>query len=82
MRRLSLMAINVVCWSNDLLSLAKELQHGDRHNLVIALRTQYRLPLREAINRAAELHNAEVRAFLTLEARLGSVPITGTRIIQ
>jgi 5-epi-alpha-selinene synthase len=71
-RRLSLMAINVVCWSNDILSLAKELQHGDLHNLVIALCAQYKLTLREAINRAAELHNAEVRAFLILEAHLPS----------
>ncbi|GAC1638957.1 MAG: hypothetical protein NVS4B8_05370 [Herpetosiphon sp.] len=65
-------AINVVCWANDLLSLGKEMQHGDVHNLVIVLHHQYGLTWQEAYNRAAVLHNAEVRAFVALEQRLGT----------
>lgn len=69
-QRLALMANNVVCWSNDIISFAKEVQHNDVHNLVVTLRQHHRLTLQESINRAAELTNAEVRAFMALQEEL------------
>lgn len=70
--RLTLMANNVVCWINDLLSLHKELESGDVHNLVVVLRHEHQISWQEAAERAAALLNAEVRAYVDLERRLPS----------
>lgn len=70
-QRLALMANNVVCWSNDIISFAKESRHNDVHNLVVTLR-RHHLTLQKAIDRAAELTNAEVRAFESLQDQLPS----------
>lgn len=71
-QRLTLTANNVVCWTNDIVSLGKELKQGDVHNLVLALQHKHRLTLQEAMDRAAALHAAEVRSFIDLELRLPS----------
>jgi hypothetical protein len=63
------MTNNVISWANDLVSLEKERQSGDVHNLVIVLAAEERLPLCAAVERVAELHDAEVRAFITLSER-------------
>ncbi len=65
-------AINVVCWSNDILSLGKEMKMGDVHNLVLTLQHKYHLSLKESIARAAALHDNEVRSFINVEQRLPS----------
>lgn len=69
-QRLTTMANNIVCWANDIMSLPKEIKQGDVHNLVLSMRQTQRLTLQEAVNRAAALHDAEVRAFIELELRL------------
>lgn len=71
-KRLTRMASNVVCWANDIMSLAKEIKQGDVHNLVLTLRHKHHLTLQEALDRATALHDAEVRAFIDLELRLPS----------
>lgn len=71
-QRLTSMANNVVCWSNDLISLAKEIRHGDVHNLVLAIQHERRCDLPEAMARAAALHDHEVAGFLSLERRIPS----------
>lgn len=71
-QHLALMANNVVCWSNDIISFSKEVKHNDVHNLVVTLRHHQRLTLQEAIDRAAELTNAQVRSFLALQENLPS----------
>lgn len=63
---------NVVCWANDLFSLEKELKSGDVHNLVVVLSHAQGLTLPEAVERATEMHDAEVRGFLEAESRLPS----------
>lgn len=70
-QRLALMANNVVCWSNDIISFAKESRHHDVHNLVTTLRLT-QPTLQKAIDRAAGLTNAEVNAFIELQAHLPS----------
>jgi 5-epi-alpha-selinene synthase len=72
LQRLTSMANNVVCWSNDIISLEKELRHGDVHNLVLAIQHERRCDLREAVDHAATLHDDEVRGFLTLERQIPS----------
>jgi hypothetical protein len=71
-QRLTRMAINVVCWANDVLSLQKELKQGDVHNLVLVLQRQQGLTLQEALERVAALHDVEVRAFMDVELSLPS----------
>ena len=70
-KRLTLMANNVVCWSNDIISFAKESRHQDVHNLVATLRPT-QPTLQKAVNLAAELTNAEVNAFIELQTHLPS----------
>jgi len=70
-QRLTLMANNVVCWSNDIISFAKEFRHHDVHNLVAILCTT-QPTLQKAVDRAAELTNAEIKAFIDLQADLPS----------
>ncbi|MGX2040576.1 terpene synthase family protein [Methylocaldum sp. MU1018] len=64
------MANNVVCWSNDIISFAKEVQHNDVHNLVVTFQHHHRLSLQEAVRQTAELTNQEVRNFVALQERL------------
>jgi hypothetical protein len=71
-QRLVRRAVNVVCWSNDIVSLAKEIKQGDVHNLVLVLQHRHGISLQDAVYRAAALHDAEVRAFMDLEAELPS----------
>jgi 5-epi-alpha-selinene synthase len=63
---------NVVCWANDIISLEKEVQRGDVHNLVLVLQQKLDLSLQEAIDRAAEMYNAEIQMFVELEPHLPS----------
>jgi hypothetical protein len=64
------MANNVVCWSNDIISFAKEVQHHDVHNLVVTFQHHHRLSLQGAIQQAAEQTNKEVRDFIALKEQL------------
>ena len=65
---------NVVCWANDILSLEKEVRHGDVHNLVVAIEHEYQLSRSVAQRRAVEMHNAEVAEFCRLAHCLPTVP--------
>jgi 5-epi-alpha-selinene synthase len=64
------MANNVVCWSNDVISFAKEVRHNDVHNLVVTFQHHYQLSLQDAVRKAADLTNKEVRNFIALKERL------------
>ncbi len=71
-RQLAQTTSNVCGWFNDIVSLHKELDHGDIHNLVLILRHHRQLDLQTALNHAVEMHNQEVRTFLALEQALPS----------
>ncbi|MEJ7598128.1 MAG: terpene synthase [Kofleriaceae bacterium] len=68
--RLMRLANRAICWSNDLFSIRKELAHGDFHNLAIVLQHEEAIPLRDAIDRAVEMHDDAVRSFEHHEHRL------------
>lgn len=70
--RLAQTVSNVCGWFNDIVSLSKELDQGDIHNLVLILRHHRRLDLQTALDQAVEMHNQEVRTFLRLEQELPS----------
>jgi hypothetical protein len=72
LRRLEIMSINVVCWSNDIISFAKESKHHDVHNLVATLLSSQHLSLQKAISLATDMTNAEISAFIELEKQLPS----------
>ena len=63
---------NVICWSNDIFSLDKELRSGDVHNLVLILQHELHVSLQAAVDLVGERHNAEVQAFLATEQQIPS----------
>jgi 5-epi-alpha-selinene synthase len=71
-KRLNVLANHIICWSNDIISLAKEMQVGEVHNLVLILQREQGGSVEEALQRAATMHDEEVRAFVELEQRLPS----------
>lgn len=71
-QRLVELADRAVCWSNDILSLNKELQEGDVHNLVLVLMQAHCLSVQEALKEAARMYHEEVEGFLAGERALPS----------
>jgi hypothetical protein len=71
-RQLMEMTNNIICWANDLMSLDKELRHGDVHNLVLVLHHEQNHSIPKAIRLVATMHDVEVRRFQTLVASLPS----------
>lgn len=71
-RRLTLAANNIICWANDLVSLEKDIQEGEFHNLIILIQKEQRLSISQATKRVIDLHNAEVQMFLTTSTQLPS----------
>jgi hypothetical protein len=70
----TLLCCNIVCWSNDLFSLEKELCDGDTHNLVLVLRHERGYSLPEAIRETAAIHNRDVRQFREFSDQLKADP--------
>jgi 5-epi-alpha-selinene synthase len=66
---LETMANHHICWVNDILGVRREILEGNVNNLVLVLRDELDVPLQAAIDRAVALCDAELRAFLRLEAR-------------
>ncbi|EYF00967.1 terpene synthase family protein [Chondromyces apiculatus] len=67
-----LTANRIICYSNDILSLSKEIRHGDVYNLVILIQHEQGCSREEAIARATRLHDAELATYLDLERSLTS----------
>ena len=67
-RKLTETSRNIVCFSNDLFSLSKELNQVDKgeYNLVTVLKNKYHISMEEAIQRAAQIHDDLVREFILL----------------
>ena len=60
----------LVCWSNDLVSLDKELQQGDVHNLVQVLQDEHGLSLQRAVERTKQQHDETLDDYLDAERRV------------
>lgn len=65
---------NVVCWSNDIFSLAKEQARGDVNNLVVIVQHREHLTLQEAVERVNEMVTEQVRLFEETERALQEMP--------
>ncbi len=72
LERLSTSANNIISWTNDIISLDKEMARGDYHNLVLTLRHEHGLALQEAVHRAAGFIEGALREFLEVAAALPS----------
>lgn len=57
---------NTICWSNDLFSLGKELEHGGIHNLVLLIQKEYHISMNTAIQRTVAIHDNDVQLFYSL----------------
>lgn len=71
--RLTEIARNTICFSNDLFSFGKELDeknNGAVFNLVLIVKERYDLNLSEAIIKAAEIHDEHIREFLSLSGEV------------
>jgi hypothetical protein len=79
---LTRMASNEIAWTNDILTLEKELAQGDVHNLVLCIMQSKGLALAPAIEEAITLHNREVEAFSGLASKLRSTPGTPPSVLQ
>ncbi len=77
LKQLRLMANNIASWCNDIFSASKEIAIGDVNNLIIVLAYNQELPLEQAIQRAVEMHDQEIRNMIALEA---SIPSFGEEI--
>ena len=57
---LLLITNNVVCWQNDIVSVEKELAHGDYSNLVLVLARAHSVSLQEGVERANAMITGEI----------------------
>ncbi len=73
---LTAMSNNLVCWANDIASLAKEIDEGITTNLVMAIQAELRCPWPRALERAVEMWNAEMRSYVDLQRRLEALPLS------
>jgi 5-epi-alpha-selinene synthase len=64
------MALNQICWVNDVLGVNREIEEGSPQNLALVIMKEFNLPLKDALRRAAHMTNAEMKAFLKLEESL------------
>jgi len=64
LRRLASRTSNIVGWSNDLFTYEKEIIQGEIHNLVLAIMTERKIPMAEAVAVTVELHDEEVCRFI------------------
>jgi 5-epi-alpha-selinene synthase len=60
------MTNNAICWSNDIISLEKEMARGEPNNLVLAIQQQYACTLQEAVHLINEMITSEVKLFTSL----------------
>jgi hypothetical protein len=68
--RLTTLANQIICFSNDLFSFPKENANGNAHNLVVVLQHARALTLDGAIESVIAMHNDAVAEFLAIERAL------------
>lgn len=66
------MAMNQIVWVNDVIGINHEIDERSPHNLALVLQNELSIPLKDALQRAADMTNGEMKAFLELEEELPS----------
>jgi 5-epi-alpha-selinene synthase len=75
------MTLNLMAWSNDILSIEKEMLAGDLHNLILVLIANFNLSETTAFNQSIEIHNREMQKYLDTEQALPSFGEPGDAIL-
>jgi hypothetical protein len=57
---------NAICWSNDIISLEKEMVRGEPNNLVLAIQQEYTCSLQASVDLINEMITREVKLFTKL----------------
>lgn len=81
-RRLMAMAANIIGWSNDVFSFAKEREAGDPHNVVLLFSAELGLEESAAVDRAVAMHNREMLRFVELEASVTAQRWMGPELLD
>lgn len=81
-QRLMQIMCDIACWHNDIYSWPKEMRRNDVHNLVAVIKDHLQVPLNEAIERAAQYCDVEIREFLTIVSSLRSTKSTLSGILE
>ena len=66
-------AADVVCWTNDLLTLDKEMAHGDTQNIILVMQGEQGGSLQDAADAVILLADRRVEDFMAAEAELDGV---------
>lgn len=61
---------NVDCWTHDILSLHKELAHGDMHKMVLIMHHELKISLQESPNLVKKRIDAQIQQFQTVDKQL------------
>jgi hypothetical protein len=72
-QRLLTTAADVVCWTNDLMTLEKEMTYGDTHNLVCVVSEAAGMTLDQAIDDVIARTDRRIELFLAAEQELQDV---------
>ncbi len=73
-QELYLATVDVVCWCNDIVSIEKEMAHGEVSNLVFSIRQTYGLSWQDAINYANRMNTERVQHFIQASQHLPTYP--------
>lgn len=68
--RITDLSHRIPCWMNDILSLEKEVANGEVNNLVLSVQKDGNLDLERALKRSEEIHNEDMKEFVSLSSDL------------
>lgn len=81
-RELTATACRVVGYARDLFTHREEIAHGGVHNLVLVTMREHAVPLDRAVDRAAAVHDDEVRHFIRTAAVLPSFGGSADAVVE
>jgi 5-epi-alpha-selinene synthase len=61
---------HIIACCNDIFSASREISNGDVNNLVLVLHEEFKIPLNQAVNRVAEIHNTALQKMVDLETSI------------
>jgi terpene synthase-like protein len=75
-------AVDIICWTNDVYSLQKELVHGEISNLVLSIQHEQGCSLQEAVNQACTMVETRTRRFQELVQQFSGSPAEGDQDVH
>jgi hypothetical protein len=81
-RQLRYTAADIICWTNDLFSLGKELRTGETSNLVVILQHHHHLTLQDAVNEVNRRLSLRITELPAAMVRLRTTALTMNLTVQ